>query len=286
MKATKYIAAAFMAAAALTATAKVHTETLALGDFDSASEYYDGTSWEAAPANYYFKYSASQVIYTAEELAPIAEKNGKITKVTFKYVEASPAYQSVSLTMDISLDDATADAFIKDAAGKYTWMPFTDTCNGSWEYDLDNYWYFEETLIEISLSTPYEVKKDTPLVITTTASTTDALEYIDCFTSYQYAAPGRPKRAASKCSDRAEMIPVAGEYIEHSSGQYSSGEFADVPVVEFEYTYDDSTDGIADIEAPATEAVYYNLQGIRVAQPTPGAVYLKVEGTKATKVAL
>ena len=41
---------------------------------------------------------------------------------------------------------------------------------------------------------------------------------------------------------------------------------------------------ITDIEAAEAEAVYYNLQGVRVAEPTSG-IYIKVAAGKATKVA-
>jgi len=43
--------------------------------------------------------------------------------------------------------------------------------------------------------------------------------------------------------------------------------------------------GIADVEiaAPETKAVYYNLQGIRIAEPANG-IFIKVEGNKAVKV--
>ncbi len=44
------------------------------------------------------------------------------------------------------------------------------------------------------------------------------------------------------------------------------------------------TTGITAIEADAAEAVYYNLQGIRVAEPQSG-IYVKVQSGKATKVA-
>ncbi len=287
MKAIRLIAAAAMAACALCSYAQEQTGTLALGDYDSPKDYYDGTTWEAAPANFFYVYSSSQIVYTAAELAPIADVNGQITKVTFKYVEGTPAYQSgIDLTMDISLDDATDDAFIKDAAGLYSWMPFTDTCKGSWSLDdFENYYDAQVTEIEITLDTPYQVKPGTPLVITTTATASEALGYISAFSSYCYAGAGRPKRSASKCSDTQEVIPVPGKYIDSIFGEYSGGEFADVPVVKFDYTY--GTDGITDmtVDAPA-EAAYYNLQGIRIAQPTPGAVYLKVQGTKATKVTL
>ena len=43
--------------------------------------------------------------------------------------------------------------------------------------------------------------------------------------------------------------------------------------------------GVAEIEAEAAEAVYYNLQGVKVANPEKG-LYIKVEGNKATKVVL
>lgn len=285
MKAINILAAIAVAATSLTASAKQLSGTLALGDFDSPSDYYAGTAWEAAPANYFFTYSSSQIIYTAEELAEIADVNGKITKVTFKYVEAAPGYGNHELSMDICLDDATEDAFVKDAAGKYKWMPFSDTCKGSWTYELENYNEGEATEVEITLDTPYEVKPGTSLVITTTASNSEATAYIDCFTAYCYAAAGRPKRAASKCSDVAEVLPVPGAYIEHQSGQWSSGEFAEVPVVKFDYVYDDATDGIASVAADADAAVYYNLQGMRVDAPTSG-IYVKVQGGRATKVAL
>ena len=46
-----------------------------------------------------------------------------------------------------------------------------------------------------------------------------------------------------------------------------------------------SPSGIADIEAAEAEAVYYNLQGVRIAEPSNG-IFIKVQGSKVTKVAL
>ncbi len=53
---------------------------------------------------------------------------------------------------------------------------------------------------------------------------------------------------------------------------------------EIEAKFTSAVDGIASIEAEAAEAVYYNLQGIRVAEPQSG-IYVKVQAGKATKVA-
>lgn len=45
-----------------------------------------------------------------------------------------------------------------------------------------------------------------------------------------------------------------------------------------------TTSSISDINAVAAPAKYYNLQGIEVANPEAGNVYIRVEGNKATKV--
>lgn len=42
--------------------------------------------------------------------------------------------------------------------------------------------------------------------------------------------------------------------------------------------------GIADIEAEGAEAVYYNLQGIRVSDPAKGQIYIRVAGSNTQKV--
>ncbi|MDE5749199.1 MAG: hypothetical protein K2H87_00345 [Duncaniella sp.] len=47
----------------------------------------------------------------------------------------------------------------------------------------------------------------------------------------------------------------------------------------------DSTTGLNEIFVEEGEAVYYNLQGVRVANPANG-VFIRVQGDKATKVIL
>lgn len=45
------------------------------------------------------------------------------------------------------------------------------------------------------------------------------------------------------------------------------------------------TDGINDaIALPVEEAEYYNIQGLKVANPLPGQLYIRVQGDKATKI--
>ena len=52
-------------------------------------------------------------------------------------------------------------------------------------------------------------------------------------------------------------------------------------------TFQGQSTGVEDIIANGaddSEAVYYNLQGVRVANPAAGNLYIKVQGDKATKV--
>ena len=51
-----------------------------------------------------------------------------------------------------------------------------------------------------------------------------------------------------------------------------------------ENTFRGQTTGIEDIAADGSEAEYFNVQGMRVANPVKGEVYIVRQGTKATKV--
>ena len=58
---------------------------------------------------------------------------------------------------------------------------------------------------------------------------------------------------------------------------YSNAQF-------YPISFTDGTSAISDINAEDAPAVYYNLQGIEVANPEAGNVYIRVQGNKATKV--
>ncbi len=69
-----------------------------------------------------------------------------------------------------------------------------------------------------------------------------------------------------------------------SFGCYKDTEIKDTFILPKLYKLENGGSGVAEIEAEAAgEAVYYNLQGVKVAEPENG-LYIKVQGNKATKV--
>ena len=55
------------------------TATLEIGDFSSTTQLFGGSAWECAPVNFYYSNSGGQFLYTAEQIASIADDNGEIT---------------------------------------------------------------------------------------------------------------------------------------------------------------------------------------------------------------
>lgn len=82
-------------------------------------------------------------------------------------------------------------------------------------------------------------------------------------------------------------LPQEAKYVYFTDGPAERGEnklFA----VEHEKTYSPATEGVTGVESVAVDAnapaVYYNLQGVRVANPVAGQVYIMVQGNKTAKV--
>ena len=84
------------------------------------------------------------------------------------------------------------------------------------------------------------------------------------------------------------QLPAEAKYVYFTDGASADRGDNKLFAVEDEKTYTPETEGVTGVEAVAIDAnaaaVYYNLQGVRVANPAAGQVYIKVNGKKATKV--
>lgn len=95
-------------------------------------------------------------------------------------------------------------------------------------------------------------------------------------------ADGNPLYTASTaCTPSYTIQPVEGDESSVYIYVYSSG----APGTKWKFTVD-KTEGVDNIavDAAAENAVYYNLQGVRVDNPVQGNIYIKAQGGKATKV--
>lgn len=105
-------------------TLSAQTATLSLGGFDNASvdndsPKYDGTNFYNAPVIPTYTHSATQFVYTADELKDMTD--GEISQLKFKfYSETTEDYTS---NLKVYLQESDDAAFQKDASGSnYKWF--------------------------------------------------------------------------------------------------------------------------------------------------------------------
>lgn len=101
-------------------------------------------------------------------------------------------------------------------------------------------------------------------------------------TPVQPAAENGMMREQSKLYEAEIPANTTGMLFNNGEGAQTN-DFSDISS-DLTYLQDGSTTGVEEIEAAEdVEAVYYNLQGVRVANPENG-LYIRVAGNKATKV--
>ena len=113
-KLTLFVAA--VAAFCFSAMAQVvNTGVIEVGDFDNATEVYDGSYFDMAPTNFYLAHTGVQIIYTPELLTDFEGKdNVKITGLNFKFNNAG-AWEEITRNVKIYIQaiDETEFASIK-----------------------------------------------------------------------------------------------------------------------------------------------------------------------------
>ena len=94
---------------------EVNIGYIEVGDFDNATEVYDGSYFDMAPTNFYLAHTGVQMIYTPEVLADLEGKdNVKITGLNFKFNNAG-AWEEITRNVKIYIQaiDETDFAVIK-----------------------------------------------------------------------------------------------------------------------------------------------------------------------------
>ncbi|MDE5772842.1 MAG: hypothetical protein K2H86_00105 [Muribaculaceae bacterium] len=112
---------------------------------------------------------------------------------------------------------------------------------------------------------------------------------------FKIASTGWAKQYGNNASDEEEPIEISPEVLTTTLGEVGgeggactftlvAGEYdVTFDMDTYEITFAPAGSGVAAIAAENVEAVYYNLQGVKVANPVKG-IYVKVAGKKATKV--
>lgn len=277
----KIILAAALAACMTPAISAQDTDTellsITVGNFDAPgteeAKEGAGSAWERAPFNWYYKYSGMQLIYTADYLEQLAADNGIIKEVVFKYGDEG-SFVQVDATLNLLIENTDFTEFEKKPeTQQYMWVTYDpSTASSTVEYSIELY-YMEDEEIHMVLDKPLQYEGKSLLITLWSEVTND----VEAMATVTYAMRTAGYTSMPFGSDRYPFEKI------YDTGVQESGQSPNknVPVVKFMYT---QGDGIASPAVDTAAPVLYNLQGQPVeGQPAPG-LYIRRQGTQATKV--
>lgn len=278
-----------LALAAMTATGAVAqtaaedgTRSFTVGNFDNPGaeeiKIGEGSWWEFAPFQFYSRYSGIQIIYGADFLEPLADDNGSITEVVFKYGDNGSTCE-IEADLQLYIENTAQNEFQKKpGTDNYMWIDYDPSTSYSHieDYYVELY-YYEDEEIHFVLDKPLPYTGHNLLVTAWSARTNDS----EAQARVSYCMRTRGYTAMEMGSDRYGFEKVYDTGIQEEA----QGPNKFVPVAKFVYTVGDGIGSIA-ADTADTTPVLYNLQGQAVdGQPAPG-LYIRRQGNEARKVVI
>ncbi len=247
-----------------------------VGDFENASEIYNGSYFDMAPTNFYLAHTGAQMIYTTNELADLQLLEGvKINKLTFKFNNAGTweeIYRDVKLYLQ-EIDDA---AFAVNEEGIKQFFTFGEpVLETSVNYDFITS-MDEDIELSLELNEPFEIAAGKNLLVTVVF---DAVDDDNCTMGSDYApfyTSGIRRQAMVYTNNWTSFVDYAqGEDFPNATAMLGCGTNVELPVTRIDYSYPTST-GIQEIKAAkAGDNAYYNLMGQKFnGENLPAGIYI------------
>lgn len=250
-----------LAAVAMMATAHAQNSmsaTLEVGDYDGATEMVEGSYFDVAPTSFYLAHTGTQMIYLAEDLAPLAELNEvRITKLTYRYSNMSAYYE---MTRDVKvfmqLIDESEFLKVKNVKQFFEFDETQPLLETTAVYDfVETYGIDGE--IEFDLSEhPFAFTPGKNLLITIVMDAQDDDNCLDSGFDLQFYTTGYRHRAMTFTHNYVSFLDYKDtEDFPDASSTLGCGTDVDLPVTKIDYTYtttdtvvgDINGDGIVDI---------------------------------------
>lgn len=266
------------AVAAMTMSAQAQTVNLGaveVGDFDNPTEIYNGSYFDMAPTNFYLAHTGAQMLFTADELAEMQNKDGvKINKLTFKFNNAGTLEDIVrDVKLYLQETDATEFAVVD---GVKQFFEFGDpVVETEVTYELI-YSMGDDEELALELTEPFALTSGKNLLVTVVC---DAQEDDNCTMGSDYApfyTSGIRGKAMVYTDNTVSFVDYAlGEDFPDATASLGCGTNVELPVTKIEYSYSPST-GIEEVEVVKTgDDVYYNLMGHKFsAGNLPAGIYI------------
>lgn len=267
-----------MAIMALSSVAQTSVGTLTLGEFNGDSgddkAMFDGFNCQNAPVTFVYKHSGSQTIYLPGMLEPMKDK--EITSIAFSCLPQDCYVFDYTSTMKLYLSEVAEENFVKDG-NKYLWF-VTDYTNpnASLDFKAD----FQEAatneeniLIKFQLEKPFKYTGKT-LLVTVVNDGDQSVGGVVRFFLVKRKSKDEPHYNAIFGSDSKTFM----EYYKESKAVTDGNGYrnAEPAAVQFTYQEPQVHTAVCNIEADESQDSneWYNLQGVRIAQPTQAGIYI------------
>ena len=272
-----YMILAAIAAMTFTAQADANYGVVEVGDFDGATEFYNGSYFDMAPTNFYLAHTGAQMIYTPELLGEIAEKDVNITMLSFKFANYE-AYEDITRDIKLYLQETDATAFEVSEEGVKQFFGFDNlVLEEEQVYEMLNFFYEDQELVLDLTDAPFALTKGKGLLVTVVF---DAQDDDNC-TSGSDAAPfytsGIRNLAMVYTDNWISFVDYAnGNDFPNATAMLGCGTNVELPVTRINFSYEDTPSSVEEIEAAnAQDGAYYNLMGQKLnGNDLPAGIYI------------
>lgn len=210
-----------------------------VGDYENATELYNGSYFDMAPTNFYLAHTGAQMIYTPDLLSDFEGKeNVKITKLKFKFYCES--FEEITRNMKVYLQETDATQFAVNQDGIKQFFYFGDMIlMGNYSIDMLSYYGEDcEISIPLTMSEPFAITPGKGLLVTIIF---DAQDDDNCTMGSDYApfyTSGIRGKAMTYTDNWTSFLEYAeGSDFPNATAVLGCGTNVELPVTLIEYTY-------------------------------------------------
>ena len=272
-----YMILAAIAAMTFTAQADKVYSVVEVGDFDNATEIYNGSYFDMAPTNFYLAHTGAQMIYTPNELGEIADQDVNITMLSFKFNNAG-AYEDMNRDIKLYLQETDATAFEVSEDGIKQFFEFDNlVLEETQVYEMVNFYYEDYELVLDLTDAPFALSKGKGLLVTVVF---DAQDDDNCTEGSDYApfyTSGIRNQAMVYTNNWTSFVDYAmGNDFPDATAMLGCGTNVELPVTRINYSYEDTPSAINEVEAQTVQdGAYYNLMGQKFdSNNLPAGIYI------------
>ncbi|MBR4829801.1 MAG: hypothetical protein IKZ92_08375 [Muribaculaceae bacterium] len=272
-----YMILAAIAAMSMSAQAQsINYGAIEVGDFENASEIYNGSYFDMAPTTFYLAHTGAQMIYTVDELAELQNLSDvMINKLTFKFNNAG-TWEDIYRDVKLYLQEIDDVAFAVNEDGVKQFFTFGDpVLETSVRYEFMNTMY-EDVELALELTEPFALTAGKSLLVTVVF---DAEDDDNCTSGNDYApfyTSGIRGKAMVYTDNWTSFIDYAqGEDFPNATAMLGCGTNVELPVTLINYSYSEAV-GVEEIEAAqVSDNTYYNLMGQKFnGNNLPAGIYI------------